>query len=508
MKGARIVVKCLLERGVTDVFAYPGASIMPLLSEIDKEKRISLYMNSTEQFCAFAADGYARSSGKVGVCIATSGPGATNLVTGIANANADSIPLVAITGNVPLSLLGTDAFQEVDIAGITMPITKHNFIVKNIKDLVPTLISAFEIADSGRKGPVPVDIPSDLFDSDIKFVLPEKKAEICENYPNLPSVASLINESKSPLVCVGGGVISSGASEEIKKLVDKLGCPVVSTAMGVGGFDGSDKRFKGIVGVYSTADTGNVINECDLFIAVGVRFSDRMLTALKSGGTRKVVHIDIDDAEIDKNLSPCGSLTGDAKKILKKLLPLIDKREERKTEKRRDFGESVWSIVSETFPDAIYTTEVGLHQVEACRKLTVRKPRTLLTSGGLGSMGYGLPAAIGAAIANKGKTVINIAGDGSFNMNMQELSTSVTLGLNMIELVMNNSSLGMIETQVVTHTRPNYVKTPSIDYKLLASSMGAHGVSVESLPELKKALAEAKDVGGTWLIEYKMKELI
>lgn len=512
MNGAKIAVKCLLEQGVTDIFGYPGASILPLLEAVEAEKRIRLTVNTDEQFCAFAADGYARSSGRVGVCLATSGPGATNLVTGIANAYMDSIPLVAITGNVPLDLLGTDAFQETDIAGVTMPVTKHNFIVKSVSDLAPTLRAAFEIADSGRKGPVLVDIPSDIFRMNEKFVPMTACEKIAHelSLPNLGSVAELINTSKTPLVCVGGGVIASGASAEIKQLVDKLDCPVVSTAMGIGGFDSTDARFSGFLGSNLSKDSNDPLDSCDLLIAVGVRFSDRMLVSLRDHPACRVVHIDIDDAEIEKNLSPCGELVGDAREVLSLLDPLVKKRKPHSRAVCNPAEESIGSVISSVFPDAIYTTEVGLHQVEACRTLKVRRPRTLLTSGGLGAMGYGLPAAIGAAIANKGIRVINIAGDGSFNMNMQELMTAVSASLPIVQVVVNNDSLGMIESiseSSPSGVRPSFVKTPTVDYSLLAAAFGCAYYFSSDLKSLENALSKAKNDNRVCLIEYNIKEI-
>lgn len=513
VNGAKIAVKCLLEQGVTDIFGYPGASILSLLEAVEAEKKLKLTVNTSEQFCAFAADGYARSSGKVGVCLATSGPGATNLVTGIANAYMDSIPLVAITGNVPLALLGTDAFQETDIAGVTMPITKHNFIVKSVTDLAPTLRAAFEIADSGRKGPVLVDIPSDIFRMNAKFD-PLPVREKTENKflpPNLDPVAELINSSERPLVCVGGGVIASGASAEIKRLVEKLDCPVVSTAMGIGGFDSSDAHFSGFLGSNLSNNSNEQLDSCDLLIAVGVRFSDRMLVSLRDHPACRVVHIDIDDAEIEKNLSPCGELVGDAREVLSLLLPLIKKRKPTLHTALRNTEKSIGSVISSVFPDAVYTTEVGLHQVEACRTLTVRRPRTLLTSGGLGAMGYGLPAAIGAATADKSKRVVNIAGDGSFNMNMQELMTAVAGSLPIVQIVVNNDSLGMIESMSGSTSsggRPSFVKTPSVDYSSLASAFGCAYYYACDLESLEDALINAKNDDRVCLIEYKIKETL
>lgn len=512
MNGAKIAVKCLAEQGVTQVFAYPGASVLPLLSAIDAEKRISVCMNTHEQFCAFAADGYARASGRVGVCIATSGPGATNLVTGIADAYMDSIPLVAITGNVPLSLLGTDAFQEIDIAGVTMPITKHNFIVKSVEALAPTLREAFRIASEGRKGPVLVDIPSDIFTSESKYIRAEAAAaapEAEKSFPNLISVAGLINKSERPVICVGGGVIASGASARIKELADILSCPVVSTAMGIGGFDGTDTRYCGVTGMDNEPYTLKPISECDLFIAVGVRFSERMISPLRSQGDVRVVHIDIDDAEIDKNLSPCGSLIGDASEVLERLCPLLKRRSGWYGFSLHERVKSVYSLISDILPDAVYTTEVGMHQVAACRSLAVRRPRTLLTSGGLGAMGFGLPAAIGACLSQKGVTAVNIAGDGSFNMNMAELSTAVTHGLDLIEVVINNRVLGMIAEKLGAGAEnASFIKTPHIDYAAAARAFGAHGESAHGIEEFEKALSGAAKRGGVNVIDYCPEETV
>lgn len=512
MNGAKIAVKCLVEQGVRQVFAYPGASILPLLSAIDAEKRISVCMNTHEQFCAFAADGYARASGSVGVCIATSGPGATNLVTGIADAYMDSIPLVAITGNVPLSLLGTDAFQETDIAGVTMPITKHNFIVKSVEALAPTLRDAFRIASEGRKGPVLVDIPCDIFAADAKYCRPaepfsSQSAEF--PLPNLESVAGLINKSERPVICVGGGVIASGASAQIKELADILSCPVVSTAMGIGGFDSGDTRYCGVAGMDNEPYTLKPVSECDLFIAVGVRFSERMIAPLRARGDVSVVHIDIDDAEIDKNLSPCGSLTGDAATVLARLCPLLKKHSGWYGFAPHSRGKSIFSVISEQLPDAVYTTEVGIHQVAACRGLAVRRPRSFLTSGGLGAMGFGLPAAIGACLSQKGITAVNIAGDGSLNMNIAELSTAVTHGLNIIEVVVNNRSLGMIAEKLGPGAEnASFIKTPHIDYAAAARAFGAYGETAHCIAEFEKALSCAAKRGGVNLIDYYPEETV
>ncbi len=512
MTGAKITVKCLLEAGVRDIFGYPGASLLSLMQAIGEEKKLNLYINAHEQFSAFAADGYARASGKVGVCIATSGPGATNLVTGIANAYMDSVPLVAVTGNVPLELLGTDAFQEVDIAGVTMPITKHNFIVKSVDSLASTLRAAFEIAQSGRKGPVLVDIPCNIFDETAKFPPVQNISRSSNNNPAIDfgPVSGLINSSLSPVICVGGGVIASGASDEVKELADKLCCPVVSTAMGIGAFDGTDPRCRGIVGMNTSGEADKILDGSDLLIAIGVRFSERMLCALRGRPGLKAVHIDIDPAEIDKNLSPFGALVGDAKEVLSQLNVHIDQRVSsaaRCENVSEDPG--IFGVLNEVFPDAIFTTEVGLHQTEACRKLKIKRPRGFITAGGLGAMGFGLPAAFGAAVANPGKKVINIAGDGSFGMNMPELATAVKYGVPLVQFVMNNRSLGMIEMlQKNRSENVKYCDLPQVDYKSLAKAFGAEYYSASDADSLRDSLIKAKKSGSVVLIENIMQELI
>lgn len=507
MNGSAITVKCLRSLGVDTVFGYPGGSILPLIDAIAADGHIDLIVNTHEQFCAFAADGYARSSGKVGVCLATSGPGATNLVTGIANAYMDSIPVVAITGNVPTTLLGTDAFQEIDIAGVTMPITKHNFIVKSVESLVPTLVSAFAIASGGRKGPVLVDIPSDIFVASCAYKKYSYNMPVKSVEGDVHAVARLINESEHPFICVGGGVISAGAGKVFSEFAHRLSAPVASTAMGIGAFDGSDPLYCGLFGVNASEKASELFEKCDLMIAIGTRFSDRMLSFVRTNKNCKVIHIDIDGAEIDKNLSPCGALTGDAGDVLGLLTPLVNKRCHSGKAFVNEPKTGVFSLINKYFPDSIYTTEVGLHQVSACKNLAVRYPRQFLTSGGLGAMGFGLPAAIGASVANK-KQVVVIAGDGSFNMNMQELATAVKYKLPITVIIINNRSLGMIESWQKREFGGRIVAadTPAIDYMTLGRSFGADVYRAESIVALEEALAQSSGKRAVALIEYLTEE--
>lgn len=512
MNGAKIAVKCLEAQGVDTVFGYPGASILPFIDALTREKKkIRLCVNTMEEFCAFSADGYARSTGKTGVCFATSGPGATNLVTGLANAYMDSIPLVAVTGNVPLSLLGTDAFQETDIAGVTMPVTKHNFIVKSVSQLEKTLADAFAIAGSGRKGPVLVDIPVNIFSEETKYLglVSASTGKNDEVKGDIASVSELINRASRPLVCVGGGVIASGAFAETESLVSRLACPVVSTAMGIGAYDGRKENYCGIIGMNAESVTSELLGGSDLLIAIGTRFSDRMIESVRRNPDCRIVQIDIDDAEIDKNLSPCGALIGDAAAVLRRLLPLLTQRSGTPKLRIRQSERNAFSLINGYFPDAIITTEVGLHQVDACRGLKIASPRSFLTSGGLGAMGYGLPAAIGALIGNPGKKAINIAGDGSFNMNMQELATAKRYSLPVIQLVMNNRSLGMISKWQDEHYggRTKASDTPEIDYCVLASAFGIEAFRAESEDELESVFASLTSLTDRpVLIDYNRQE--
>ncbi|MCL1862585.1 MAG: biosynthetic-type acetolactate synthase large subunit [Defluviitaleaceae bacterium] len=525
LNGAEILLECLLEQNVDTIFGYPGGRVLPIYDALYKySDKLNHYLVSHEQGAAHAADGYARSTGKVGVCIATSGPGATNLVTGIATAYMDSSPMVAITGNVPVPMLGKDSFQEVDITGITMPVTKHNYIVKDVNDLAETIRSAFHIARSGRPGPVLVDIPSDVAMAVGEF---SSKKPLPAQYENaritpqkLNEAAELIFQAKKPLIFAGGGVILSGASEELREFASNTNAPVCVSAMGIGGFPASDDAFVGMLGMHGTAVANTLASECDLLIAIGTRFSDRVVnnTSRFAVGA-KVLHIDIDAAEIDKNILTAYSLVGDVKRVLSLLNPLLRKQENNewqsriaslKTEYPRPkctmtqlTGQYVIQRLSEIAKDdAIFVTEVGQHQMWACQNLQIDHPRRFVTSGGLGTMGFGLGAAIGSAVANPSTTVINIAGDGCFRMNHIELATAVEYDLPVITVILNNHVLGMVRQWQKLFFGKRYSSTnlhgKITDFVKLADAYGAaafHVTKPEEVDEaIKKAIALKKPV--------------
>ncbi len=504
MKGAEIIVKVLKEQQVNTVFGYPGGTILSLLDALRNKRGIKLYTNCHEQFCAHAAEGYARATGRPGVVIATSGPGATNLVTGLANAYMDSTPMVAITGNVPLHLLGRDAFQEIDIYGVTMPITKHNFIVKSVEGLADILRNAFQTAMSGRKGPVLVDIPKNIFDECAKYtpVAPAPVAFPLPEEKSLSEAAELLNASSRPVLCLGGGVIASNAAEQVHAFAKKLGTPVITTAMGIGAFPQDDHQYLGLVGLQPNPSTLQALRDCDLFIGAGLRFSERMLENLRLYAPDcKILHLDIDEAEIGKNLPAYSAVVGDLSAVLGFLLPRIEAKAPRcypDTEPR----DPLYTQVFGAFPEAIYTTEVGTHQVKACHSLPIVHPRRFITSGGLGTMGFGLPAAIGAAIAT-GKRVVNLAGDGSFAMNLQELSTAVRYGLPITQVVFNNRRLGMIcDLQDRDYEgRRILTETPAMDLSAIAVAMGVPFVRSTDSTGLLAVLAEARKQNGVCFIE-------
>ena len=504
MKGSEIILQVFREQQIDTVFAYPGGTVLSLLDELRSRRGIKLYTNCHEQFCAHAAEGYARATGKTGVVIATSGPGATNLVTGLANAYMDSTPLVAITGNVPLHLLGRDAFQEIDIYGVTMPITKHNFIVKSANQLADTLRAAFRIATTGRKGPVLVDIPRNIFEE----TAPYTKKPLPSIPPVLPSedalqeAAELINRSHRPVLCLGGGVIAAEASSLMYTFAKRLGAPVMTTAMGIGAFPQDDEQYLGLVGLKPNQSTVRALQETDLFIGAGLRFSDRMMENLHSYAPGcKILHLDIDEAEIGKNLPAYSAVVGDLSAVLESLMPRIHQKKPRLYPDTEERDETYASIFG-AYPDAIFTTEVGLHQVKACHSLPILAPRRFITSGGLGTMGFGLPAAIGASIAT-GKRVVNLAGDGSFAMNLQELSTAVRYKLPITQIVFNNRSLGMIRDlqDQNYHGRHILTETPAMDLAGVATAMGVPFVRTAREEDLPEVLAEARKQKGVCFIE-------
>ena len=504
MKGAEIIVKILKEQQIDTVFGYPGGTILSLLDALRGKRGIKLYTNCHEQFCAHAAEGYARATGKVGVVIATSGPGATNLVTGLANAYMDSTPLVAITGNVPLHLLGRDAFQEIDIYGVTMPITKHNFIVRSVAELADTMRSAFRTAMSGRKGPVLVDIPKNIFDECAKYIpaVPAVPAIPLPEEASLAEAAELINASSKPLLCLGGGAIASDAADQVYAFAKKLGTPVITTAMGVGGFPQDDDQYLGLVGLQPGSSTLEALGDCDLFIGAGLRFSERMLENIRHHAPNcKILHLDIDEAEIGKNLPAYSAVVGDLSTILESLLPYLQGKKPRYYPEA-DQRDPMYTQIFGAYPEAIYTTEVGNHQVKACRSLPIVHPRHFITSGGLGTMGFGLPAAIGAAIAT-GKRVVNLAGDGSFAMNLQELSTAVRYHLPITQIVFNNRRLGMIcDLQERDYGgRQILTETPAVDLPAIATAMGVPFVRSTDAEGLLSVLEEARKQKGVCFIE-------
>ena len=515
LTGSQIIIECLKEQGVDTVFGYPGGAILNVYDELYKHPEMKHVLTSHEQGASHAADGYARSTGKVGVCMATSGPGATNLVTGIATAYMDSIPVVAITCNVTVPLLGKDSFQEVDIAGITTPITKYSFIVKDINNLAATIRRAFDIARKGRPGPVLVDIPKDVTAQKTEY----KKADIVFPAPNtefltedvIDRAIGLIEKSKKPYIFVGGGAVLSGASEELKKFVELVDAPVCDTLMGKGAYDGTSADYTGMLGMHGTKTSNLGVSECDLLIAIGTRFSDRVLgNPKKFARQAKILQIDVDPAEINKNIRVTADVVGDVNEALKLINAKLTKQEHTAWNEHiagyakqfpLDYNRNglsgpavIESIYEMTHGDAIMVTEVGQHQMWAAQYFKYSKPRHLLTSGGLGTMGYGLGAAIGAQTANPDKQVINIAGDGCFRMNMNEIATASREKLPLIEVIINNHVLGMVRQWQTLFYEKHYSATvldDGVDYVKLCEAMGAEARRVTTKEEFKEAFAEA-----------------
>ena len=526
LTGSQIVIECLKEQGVDTVFGYPGGAILNVYDELYKHSdEIYHVLTSHEQGASHAADGYARSTGKVGVCLATSGPGATNLVTGIATAYMDSVPMVAITCNVGVPLLGKDSFQEIDIAGITTPITKHNFIVKDINKLADVIRRAFRIAQTGRPGPVLVDIPKDVTAATTEFefqqIPPVARKVDKMTEADLEQAAAMIREAKKPYIFVGGGAVISGASEELAKFANLVDAPVCDSLMGKGAFDGTNDRYSGMLGMHGTKASNYGVSECDLLIAVGVRFSDRVIgDAKRFASNAKILQFDVDPAEINKNIQTDASVIGDIKEILKRLNHLLVQQEH--TEWIQQIGEFkkkypltykkeglsgpfvMEEIYRQTKGDAIIVTEVGQHQMWAAQYYKFSNPRTLLTSGGLGTMGYGLGAAIGAQVANPEKQVINIAGDGCFRMNMNEIATAVRQRLPLIQIVINNQVLGMVHQWQGLFYEKRYSNTilnDGVDFVKLAEAMGATGMRAKTQEEFAEELAKALEMKTPVLID-------
>ena len=530
LTGSEIVIECLKEQGVDTVFGYPGGTILNVYDALYKHSdEIRHVLTSHEQGAAHAADGYARATGKVGVCMATSGPGATNLVTGIATAYMDSIPVVAITANVVLPALGKDSFQEVDIAGVTMPITKHSFIVKDVTKLADTIRKAFYIAQSGRPGPVLVDITKDVTANTTEYTKVEPlKIEKKSKYTvsQIDEVAKMINEAEKPYIFVGGGAILSGASDEVRALVEKIDAPVCDSLLGKGAFNGNDSHYTGMLGMHGTKTSNLGVSECDCLIALGVRFSDRVIGNPKRFAEgAKIIHIDIDAAEINKNIKTDAALIGDLKEILLKLNEKVSQTEhkdwmshilELKEKYPLKYDDSTLScpyfieaLDRETKGEAIITTDVGQHQMWAAQFYHYSEPRTFLSSGGLGTMGYGLGACIGAKLGRPDKTVINIAGDGCFRMNMQELATASRYNIPIIEVVINNQVLGMVrqwQTLFYGHRYSQTILNDSVDYCKVAEALGCKAFKVETKEDVPVAIQAALECKQPALIEVVIHE--
>lgn len=516
LNGSQIIIECLLEQGVDTIFGYPGGAILNVYDELYRyQDRIRHVLTSHEQGASHAADGYARATGKVGVCMATSGPGATNLVTGIATAYMDSVPMVAITCNVALSLLGKDSFQEVDIAGITMPITKHSFIVKDVNNLADAMRRAFKIAQTGRPGPVLVDVTKDVtaaltdFTPHTPEIIQRKVDTINQN--DIDAVLKVIRESEKPMIFVGGGTVISGADAELREFVKKVDAPVTDSLMGKGAFDGNDPYYTGMLGMHGTKTANKSVTECDLLLVLGSRFSDRVIgNAERFAYRAKIVQIDIDPVEINKNIQIDYSIIGDLKSILeilnKKLeqqyhKEWIDKVMARKEALPMNYnteiltGPYVVERISElTDNEAIITTDVGQHQMWAAQYYKYRRPRQLLTSGGMGTMGYGLGACIGAKIGMPDKTVINIAGDGCFRMNMNEIATATRYNVPIIQVVFNNHALGMVRQWQTLFYGKRYSSTileDKVDFCKVSEAMGAKAIRVTKKEEVDDAIKEA-----------------
>ena len=530
LRGSDVIIECLLEQGVDTVFGYPGGAVLNIYDSLYKySDKIHHVITAHEQAACHAADGYSRTTGRTGVVIATSGPGATNLVTGIATAYMDSIPMVAITGNVTRDLLGLDSFQEVDICGITMPITKHNYIVKDPAELADIIREAFYIANEGRKGPVLIDIPKDITGALMVYEKKEPKRVVNHNpegiNEEIAAAAELIKNAEKPFIYAGGGVVSADATEEMAEFVRKVDAPVSLSLMGQCALDNTKDCYIGMLGMHGTKTAAMTLSECDLMIVLGSRFSDRVLCNAKTfAKDKKIIHIDIDPAEIGKNIDVYSHVIGDVKYILAKLCELLpDMKHEAwmntVMDWKKQYALRMVPIESEdevlpqdvieeldrlTDGKAIISTEVGQHQMWAAQYFKYSKPRTLLTSGGLGTMGYGLGAAIGAQTANPDKQVINIAGDGCFRMNMNELATASRQKLPLIEVIVNNHVLGMVRQWQTLFYKQHYSATvldDGVDYVKIAEAMGAAARRVTTQEEFNAAFQEALESKTPFVID-------
>lgn len=526
LTGSEIIIECLKEQGVDTVFGYPGGTILNVYDALYKHSdEIHHVLTSHEQGASHAADGYARATGRVGVCMATSGPGATNLVTGIATAHMDSIPMVAITANVATGLLGRDSFQEVDIAGVVMPITKYSMIVKDIHDLAPAIRRAFTIAQSGRPGPVLVDVTKDVTAAVTEYTYQEPTpiapytAEMLES--DLDQAAKLISEAEKPFIFVGGGAITSGAAEELRKFAHTINSPVTDSLMGKGAFSGEDELYTGMLGMHGTKTSNLGVTKCDLLITVGARFSDRVTgNTAKFAQNAKIIQIDVDAAEINKNIKVDCSIIGDVKEVLKELNKKIHPKnhhawvkevEDMKAKYPLKYNQEgltgpyvIEELYRVTKGDAIVVTDVGQHQMWAAQYYKYKEPRTLITSGGLGTMGYGLGAAIGAKFGRPDKVVVNIAGDGCFRMNMNEVATAARNNLPLIEIVINNHVLGMVrqwQTLFYDHRYSSTILDDKVDFVKFAESMGAVGIRVTKKEEVGPAIEKAIALNTTVVLD-------
>ena len=526
LTGAEIIIECLKEQGVDTVFGYPGGAILNVYDALYKYRdEIHHVLTSHEQGAAHAADGYARATGKVGVCMATSGPGATNLVTGIATAYMDSVPVVAITANVGKPLLGKDSFQEVDIAGIVMPITKHSYIVKDITKLADTIRKAFYIAKSGRPGPVLVDVTKDVTGALYDYS-PRRPATVNRetseiHRENVEQAVNMICKAQKPFIFVGGGSVISGASEEIAELSHRIQAPVCDSLMGKGGFSGEDPYYTGMLGMHGTKSSNLGVSQCDLLIVLGARFSDRVTGNAKTFANKaKILQIDIDAAEINKNVLVDAYIEGDIKEVLRRLLEEIPEKkhpqwmehiQEMKAKYPLNYDHTqltgpyiIEKLYELTDGDAIITTDVGQHQMWAAQYYKYKEPRTFLSSGGLGTMGFGLGAAIGAKMGRPEKTVVNIAGDGCFRMNMNEIATAVRCGKPLVQIVLNNHVLGMVrqwQTLFYDHRYSHTVLNDAVDFVKISEGMGAKAIRVTKMEEVESALKEALSSDGPVVLD-------
>ncbi|MFH0840335.1 MAG: biosynthetic-type acetolactate synthase large subunit [Candidatus Omnitrophota bacterium] len=530
LKGANILLEALKKEGVEVIFGYPGGQVLPILDALYDEK-INFILTRHEQAAAHAADGYARATGKVGVCLATSGPGATNLTTGLATAYMDSIPMVAITGQVKTHLIGNDAFQEADVTGITRPITKYNYLVKDVKDLARIVREAFYVASTGRPGPVLIDIPSDVQMAEAEFIWQEKitmrsyKPTYVGHPGQIKKAAKAISLAKRPIIYAGGGIIISGAHKELRDLAEKIKTPVTWTLMGIGGFPSKHELSLGMLGMHGTAYANHAIMESDLIIAVGARFDDRVTGRLDVFAPHaKIIHIDIDPSSISKNVSVDIPIVGDAKNILSELvgeikktpntsewLKTVDEWKKKFPMKYKEEGilkpqYVVEQIYEATKGDAIIATEVGQNQMWAAQWYQYSHPRTFLSSGGLGTMGYGFPAAMGAKVGCPDKIVFDIAGDGSIQMNIQELATCVCNKINVKVAILNNGYLGMVRQwqELFYKRRYSQVSITGPDFVKLAESYGAVGISVAKKEDVRPAIDKAIKTDNTVFIDFRV----